>query len=390
MESLQNSEKKKFILENNAWNDKFEDNDWNKKLVKSSVSERDAELRKNVYAQVFNRYNWLKELYKACFEYTETPSLSNLYFHATMESYVHSFAGFLSIERDMEMPTALLWYTDTLCVTDKRIILPNIGQEELDNIDAIFKISKMGYDDTVISPTGNNKLKIDKKKNIQVTAEPDMLITENNLEAHANMQKTMCANLYDIVSVSTKLAEFYTIIINENLVNCIKSMWHDNDDTYLINTQEFTTKFLDFNSRLDAFQSEIVNINTKMAERSIKGVNATAYLVDKNIGNWFKKLISTGNFVGTLNENYVDGLIGYYKGIPVLCSVDVGSNEGFAIHKTADGQLAPIIRGIFSPLTSIPLIENYNNPNQFAKGIYYQEANTLVAPELIQKFQIKD
>jgi hypothetical protein len=67
-----------------------------------------------------------------------------------------------------------------------------------------------------------------------------------------------------------------------------------------------------------------------------------------------------------------------------------GFNQGYAVHKTPGGEMAPLMRGIYLPLTNSPIIGNYNNPSQFANGIYYQETNTCIFNELIQKFEVND
>ena len=115
-----------------------QDKDWSKALVKSSRSAQDAQLRKGVYGKLFSQFNELKEAYKQFSGYTEIPLLSNQYFNATMASFVRSFAGFLSIERLMDQPTALLYFMDLLGVTDNRIVLPNIGPENLKGINGRF------------------------------------------------------------------------------------------------------------------------------------------------------------------------------------------------------------------------------------------------------------
>lgn len=455
-----------------------EDKGWNAALAQGSRSKKDAALRKAVYAKVFSRFTEMKEAYKMFSGYTEIPLLSNQYFNATMASYVRSFAGFLSIERDMDQPTALLWFMDLLGVTDNRVVLPNVGQENLNGINSRFQSSQaftvgqteysistnkklipgsielnfvhaadptrvitirddrngnllapagvldqntgsvigvnyqtglitftvgagftiaagdsfsiIGFEDVAGNPEfgtltagGHNRFKMD-MKNIIVPSEPDMLVAENNLMAIAAMQKAIGANPQDVSGA--KLTELYTKLVNGKLVNAIKTSWNGNN--YDIDAAAFINKFLDFNSRLDAFQAELIAIDTELAKRSVKGVNATAYVVGENMGNWFRKLVNTGNFVDNAGSSYINDLLGYYKGIPVLRHMDVGTNEGYAVHKTADGQLAPVIRGIFLPLTNTPLIGNYNNPTQFANGIYYQEANTPIVPELIQKFTI--
>ena len=101
------------------------------------------------------------------------------------------------------------------------------------------------------------------------------------------------------------------------------------------------------------------------------------------IGKWEKNTKMT----------YINDLLGWYNGIPVLRSTDVNEAAGegtfYAIHKTADGQMAPLARGIYMPLTDTPTIGNYANPTQMAAGIYYQEGTRYMAPELVQKVTFK-
>jgi hypothetical protein len=410
--------------------------------------------------------------------YAEIPLMSNQYFNATMASYVRSFAGFLSIERDMAQPTSLLWYTDLIGVTSGETVLPNLGHENLNNINSKFqtsmsfgvgqqeytvvtnrklipgsvelkfthaleptkyitirddrngnflapsgilvenngKVAEVNYRTGLITFTVGDSFTIangdafavsgledvagvpdfgtltgDGKnffkpeyRNIVVSAEPDALFVEGNLMTIAAMQKAVGTNLQDISG--TKLSELYTKLVNGKLVNAIMNSFKG--EPYIIDTAGFKNKFLDFNSRLDAFGSELVDIDTEMAKKSVKSVNATCYIVGTNVGNWFRKLTTGGNFVDNVGSSYINDLIGYYKGIPVLRHTDVGINDGYAIHKTTDGQLAPVMRGIFLPLTNTPLIGNPNNPTQFTNGVYYQEANVSIVPELVMKFSI--
>ena len=228
----------------------------------------------------------------------------------------------------------------------------------------------IGYKDSAGSPgfgtlnnQGNNRFNVD-IKNILVTAELDISV--------ANPQNVS----------GTKLTELYTQSINDKLVKAIQTCWNGN-------TFEFDASiYNDSNSRLYEFQSALIDVDAELAKRSDKGISASAYVVGKKTANWFRKLASKDCFVYNTSSSYINDLLGYYNSIPVLCHTDVGVNEGYAIHKSEDGQLAPVMRGIFLPLTSTPSIGNYNNPTQFASGIYYQEAYEPIAPKLIQHFSI--
>lgn len=449
-------------------------------LAKTSSSEDDVNNRLKVYSTVMENYENLKEAYKAYSGYAEIPLLSNQYFNASMASYVRSFAGYLSVERSMDQPTSLLWYNDLLGVVDNRVVLPNIGADNINGINARFMAQSalvvgqkeysvstnkklipgsvemkfvhaadpkafitikddrngnllapagvlaanadnkpsinyatglitftvgdgfviaendtyaiIGYEDVAGDPAfgqltgpGNNRFKVD-MKNIQVTAEPDMLIGENNLMAIAAAQKAVGMNPQEVTG--QKLTELYTKLINQKLAAQI--MRGANGNKHVIPMNEYVAKFTDYQSRLDAFQSDLVNVDTMMARKTFKATKATCYLVGEGMGNWFRKLRSTGNWTDNVESTYINDLLGFYNGIPVLRHVDVPFNTGYACHKVPTGEIAPLMRGIYLPLTNTPLVGNYNNPTQFAQGIYYQEANELIFPELIQEFSIDE
>lgn len=454
------------------------DAQWNQMLVGSSNSQASAALRKAEYQKVFSNYTELREAYKAFSGMAEIPLLSNQYFNATVASYVRSFAGFLTIERAMDQPTALLWYMDLLGVTDNRTVLPNIGPEDLTGINSRFstsatlavgttaysvttnkklipgsveiqlihaadeanpiilrddrqgnllapagvltvnandtvgvnyatgvitftigsgftiaagdKYTVVGFEDVAGDPAfgqltgpGNNRFKV-QMNNIVAVSEPDMLVAENNLMAIASMQKAVGANPADVTAA--KLTELYTKLVNGKLVAALHKIW--NGVTYTIDLLKANNSWTDYQSYLDKFMAELVNVDTELGYRSYKGIHATAYVVGQNVANLFMRLKSTGNFVMNTDSTYVNDLIGYYNGIPVMRHNDMGVNDGYAVVKTADGQLAPVMRGIFLPLTNTPVVGNYNNPSQFAAGVYYQEFNGGIVPELMQKFTV--
>jgi len=452
---------------------------WMQMLRGSSRSDKDAANRLNVYEKVFANYEANREVVKQFSGMAEIPLLSNQYFNATVASYVRSFAGFLTIERSMDQPTALLWYMDLLGVTDNRKVLPNLGKENLNGINARFQTSAaltagttvytiatnkklipgtveiqlvhalepnkpiivrddrrgnllapagmlamnadgklgvdyrtgiitftigegfeiaendsytvIGFEDVAGDPAfgqltgpGNNRFKVD-MKNIVVVSEPDLLVAENNLMAIAAMEKAIGANPAEVTGA--KLTELYTKLVNKKFVDALNYIWDGNE--YQIDLTKATNGWLDYNSYLEKFMAELVNVDTELAKRSYKGIRATAYLVGENVGNLFMKLKSSGNFVMNTDSTYINDLLGYYNGVPVMRHMDMDSDAAYAVCKTADGQLAPIMRGIYLPLTNTPVVGNYNNPTQFASGVYYQEANKGIVPELMMKFTVK-
>ena len=108
-------------------------------LINSSVSVDDANLRSREYAKMFSRNDELKDLFgignnsnlmqKTFSGYAETPLLSTQYFNASVASYVSSFAGYMSIERDFDQPNGLFYWFDVLGITDMRQVIPNLGPD---------------------------------------------------------------------------------------------------------------------------------------------------------------------------------------------------------------------------------------------------------------------
>ena len=120
-------------------------------LVHSSVSVEDANLRSREYAKMFSRNEELREMFglgqggqnllqKTFSGYAETPLLSNQYFNASVASFVSSFAGFMSIERDFDQPNGLFYWFDVLGVTDLRKVIPNLGADNYQGIDSMGTI----------------------------------------------------------------------------------------------------------------------------------------------------------------------------------------------------------------------------------------------------------
>lgn len=446
---------------------------WLAALTQGSVSQDDVKQRISTYGKVFSRYQDYKASLKLFSGLADTPMLANQYFNATMASWVRSFAGFLSIERDMDQETALLNYLDLLGVTDNRRVLPNWGPENLRNINARFvttaplivgqtsytvatgkkllpgsveiklvhvtnpnnfvtvrddrkgnliapagilaaglvdysaagrieftlgdgfvpetndTFSIIAYEDVAGNPefnqiaNGNNRFKLEQKY-IQLTAEPDLLIGESNLMSIATMNKSMGVNPQDVLGA--KLTELYTKLVNQKLVAALQINYEGNVHEFDITTWQST--WYDYNSQLNAFIAELVNVDTELARKSVKGVQATAYVVGSEVGNWFMKCKGVGAFTPVTDSTYVNDLLGYLNGVPVLRHLDIAPTEGYAVHKTRDGYLAPLMRGIYLPLTNTPAVGSYQNPTQFAQGVYYQECNDAIVPELVQKFRL--
>jgi hypothetical protein len=472
-------------------------------LMNSSVSLDDARIRATEYAKMFSRnendfgFNHGTNLLQKTFSgYAETPLLSTQYFNASVASYVSSFAGFMSIERDFDQPNGLFYWFDVLGVTDMRSVIPNLGPDDYKDINSMggfeanvsisdqsqaydvtigrklipgtvrvkvsgtsafelvddgqgnfmakagvmksgslnylsgrvqFELSNkpagtgagikvIGKEDVTGTPcntTGasnthaNDKRFVAKMQQLGLQTVPDMLVAEYNIAALGAMKKATGADMASFLF--TKLRELYTKMINYKLVDTLQSGYTgDTMDTLDLSpsgigfntTSEGSANnvtFTDYRSRVDLFDAYLINVETALAQKAVKGVTTTAYVAGTQAASQFQKGGIIGKFKRNDKMTYISDLLGWYDGIPVLRSTDIkeekidGVTTGtfYAIHKTPDGQMAPLARGIYMPLTDTPTIGNYNNPTQMASGIYYQEGTKYLAPELVQKVTFK-
>lgn len=464
-------------------------------LVNSSVSAEDANLRSREYAKMFSRNDEMKNIFgvenssnllqKTFSGYAETPLLSTQYFNASVASYVSSFAGFMSIERDFEQPNGLFYWFDVLGVTDYRSVVPNLGPDFNDKdgnpwadvprsmggfrqvietpaadleltsgykiipgtvrvkcedaagkkfeliddgqgnlmgiagkinsssinyldgtVKASFaetpaKVEVVGKEDVTGTPCNADgasnvhqydKRFIAKMQQLGLSTVPDMLVAEYNIAALGAMKKATGADMATFLF--TKLREIYTKMINFKLVTTLEEGYRGNTmDDLKFNDDSIATKFHDYRSRVDLFDAYLINVETALASKAVKGVDITAYVAGPNACNQFQKGGIIGKFERNTKMTYINDLLGWYDGIPVLRSTDVAEDNGkgvfYAIHKTHDGQMAPLARGIYMPLTDTPTIGNYNNPTQMASGIYYQEGTRYMAQELVQRVEFE-
>jgi len=461
-------------------------------LRNSSVSAEDARLRGMEYAKTFSRAadmfgnnimngNLLQKNFSG---YAETPLLSTQYFNASVASYVSSFAGYMSIERDFDQPNGLFYWFDVLGVSDLRPVIPNLGPDNYNDVQtmghfesdltvdgtttaysyligrklipgtvrvkiqdagnvkyelvddgqghflsvagvitagtlnylngkvdftltnavsASGKITIVGKEDAVGTPScttgadnshANDKRFLAKMQQIGLNTVPDMLMAEYDIAALGAMKKATGSDMATFLF--NKLRELYTKCINGAMVKTLENGYVGDtmQDLDLSSTSTgLSSHFMDYRSRVDLFDSYLINVETALASKVVKGVTTTAYIAGNQAANQFQKAGIIGKWERNDKMSYISDLLGWYNGVPVLRSTDVveaaGEGTFYAIHKTADGQMAPLARGIYMPLTDTPTVGNYNNPTQMTSGIYYQEGLRYMAPELVQRVTFK-
>ena len=268
------------------------------------------------------------------------------------------------------------------------------------NTESILVVGKEDTTGTPCNTVGasnahaNDKRFIAKMQQIGLATVPDLLVAEYNIAALGAMKKATGSDMATFLF--TKLRELYTKLINSKLVKTLEEGYIGNtlNDLDLSATSTgIEAKFHDYRSRVDVFDSYLINVESALATKAVKGVTTTAYVAGNQASNQFMKGGMIGKFEKNTKMTYINDLLGWYDGIPVLRSTDIAEAPGeanfYAIHKTADGQMAPLARGIYMPLTDTPTIGNYNNPTQMASGIYYQEGVKYMAQELVQKVSFK-
>jgi hypothetical protein len=264
------------------------------------------------------------------------------------------------------------------------------------------KITIVGKEDVTGTPScttgasnahANDKRFLGKMQQLGLNTVPDMLVAEYNIVSLAAMKKETGSDLATFLF--KKLRELYTKTINTKLVTTLTEGYTGSTltDLDLSATTGLAKQFMDYRSRVDLFDAYLVDVETALATKAVKAVKTTAYVAGNNACNQFTKGGIIGKFVKNTKASYINDLLGWYDDIPVLRSTDIKENTGegtfYAIHKTPGGEMAPLARGIYMPLTDTPTVGNYNNPTQMAAGIYYQEGVRVMAPELVQKVTFK-
>lgn len=217
----------------------------------------------------------------------------------------------------------------------------------------------------------------------ELTAYPQSIVAEQNMVSNIVAQRSMGIDLKKVLK--QRVMETYLKLINKTAVDALKGY---RGNTINLDLSGHSIKANGYDQFVYFFQHSLTQVDTELSTRSFKSVRSSAYVVGIRVAELFKLSKITGAFVENKESAYVEDLIGYYNGIPVIQSLHVKPLEGFAIHKTADGLMAPIARGIFLPVNDLPEVGNFNNPTQSASGIFSYEGVKFLTSDLVQKFSV--
>jgi hypothetical protein len=179
----------------------------------------------------------------------------------------------------------------------------------------------------------------------------------------------------------------YHIRRNTKLAKTILNGYVGN--SYEIDLSKFSLATSEYPAYINCFINMLEAIDQSIANRLGSVMNATAYLVGKDVKYAFTTLSASKDWVPNTKATYVVGLVGWWKSRPVVYSDQLAADEAFAACKTADGNLAPVISGQFLPLSNLPTIGDYDNISKFSTGIYSMESLDMLTSELLQRFTIK-
>lgn len=229
-----------------------------------------------------------------------------------------------------------------------------------------------------------NKLKGDLDY-YEMTTYPQSILAETNMITNLVAQKSMQIDMKSILK--KRVMDEYVKLINKTIIDELVNGYTGN--TEVMDLSGFSIKTNGYDSYLRLFTHGLNQINSLLTMKSWKSVNTSAYLVGIKVAETFRACADIGTFVPNNEYGYIEDLIGYYNGIPVVQSYRLKGNEGYAIHKTSDGLMAPLARGIFLPINDLPEVGNFQNPTQSASGIFSYEGVKFLTSDLVQRFEVK-
>lgn len=225
---------------------------------------------------------------------------------------------------------------------------------------------------------------------VQVGTWPQEVLIENDLMSQVRAQKSIGI---DLMEVSRRAVATQQVInINNNIIDSLISGYEGNSYVGdLTSLNQIAGDYFTLQSNVDAL---LIQLDNMLGIKSGVAMNASAYVVGRMMTSVFQQLAVINRFRPNQSQSYVDGLIGWYingKGleVPVLTSSRIANDEVYAVAKTPDGQLAPVMRVIQIPPTSIPEVNNFAQPLMNVNGIMSKEGYKMIRPELCVRATIK-
>jgi len=229
---------------------------------------------------------------------------------------------------------------------------------------------------------GNNRTTI-KQGYFQIKAGINKFEYEADLITAMISQKTVGGDV--IADLQKATQDEQVLSINTKLVETLKNDYAG--DTLTIDLSAFSIESGFTSSMLQLFNMGLASVDNAIANRCYKAVAATAYVVGNGLATLFMSLEDAQGWVAN-NTGYVNDIIGFKSGRAVIRHTYLDPFEGYAIHKTANGELAPLGYGLLLPATNLPLVGNFASTNEVASGVYSCDGVSSVAKPLVQRFVV--
>lgn len=222
-------------------------------------------------------------------------------------------------------------------------------------------------------------------KYFSVTAAPIMIPIVRNIISDAAMNKQ---GVIDPNTLYTNLIQTqYTKLVNSMVADTIINSYEG--DTYTADLSNFDLAAGMYNTFIRTFQSLLVAGQTQLGKQTYKGSTITGILAGTAIANVFEYMTAEEGWTPNTQLQYFKDLIGWYKGVPVVrWEEGIGEDELYLTHKTPDGQLAPVIRGMYLSPSDLPEIGNFNNASQITNGMFSLEGTRYTTSKLVVKLKI--
>jgi hypothetical protein len=230
---------------------------------------------------------------------------------------------------------------------------------------------------------GNNRTTL-KQGYFNINAHINKFEFEADLITAMVSQKTVGGDV--IAELQQSVRDEQILSINNKLVDTLRANYAGT--TMTIDLSAFSIEGGFFDSLLKVLNAGLKAVDNAIAARCYKAVAATAYIVGNGAATLFQSMEDAQGWVDNAS-GYVNDVIGFYKGRAVIRNLHCDDFECYAIHKTANGQVAPLGYGILLPATNLPLVGNFANTNEVASGIYSVDGVNTVAIPLAQRFTIK-
>ena len=230
---------------------------------------------------------------------------------------------------------------------------------------------------------GNNRT-TPKQGYFNITAKINKFEFEADLITAMISQKTLGGDV--VADLQQSVYDEQVLSINNQLIRTLKD--HYAGSTQLIDLSAFSVAGGFYSSLLQTFNAGLTRVDAALAQNTYKVIAASAYVVGNGLAALFMSMEDAQGWVAN-NTGYVNGIIGFYKGRAVIRHLYCDSFEGYALHKTADGQLAALGYGILLPATNLPLVGNFAATNEVASGIYAVDGTSMITTQLAQRFIVK-